>query len=36
MNSPRPPCRFCQRSRWFLSITVLVAMATVLYLNLPA
>ena len=32
----RPPCRFCQRSRWLLSITLLVAMATVLYLNLPA
>ena len=36
MPDARKPCQFCQRSRWLLSITVLIVMATVAFLNLSA
>ncbi|WP_420590371.1 hypothetical protein [Bacterioplanoides sp.] len=31
----KQPCKFCQRSRWLMTITILVVLASVSLLNNP-
>ncbi|MCT7361003.1 hypothetical protein [Thalassolituus pacificus] len=33
-TTKKTPCKFCQRSRWLMTITILVVLFSVAFLNL--